>query len=144
MRVVLRVLFLLPFAFVAACVFAALFLVLAVIGLGPDGAYVGPYWGETALLTLGVAAAAAVVAALPAFVAILAAEILAIRSVLFYLLLGGSIGIGGGLFLHAPDGVLAAADAQLFGATGCVGGLAYWLMAGRGAGLAQPEESQAV
>ncbi|MGQ7793062.1 hypothetical protein ACUN0C_11695 [Faunimonas sp. B44] len=143
MRVVLRLFLLLPLAYVGACLAGGFFLVFAVIGLGPDGAYLGAHRAETVLLVLGVAATAGAVAAVPALAAILAAEAFGIRSMLYYLLVGAAIGFGAGLFMQG-EGALAAADARLFAATGTVAGLAFWLIAGRGAGMRQPVDSPVV
>jgi hypothetical protein len=64
------------------------------------------------------------------------AEIFALRTIIFHLVAGGAIGLAAHLLDTVGDEPISRADAQLFLATGCVGGLVYWLAAGRSAGFA--------
>lgn len=132
MPALVRVLILIPAGYILACLASGAFLVLAVIGA--DQASLTTYGTEMLLLVFGVSAMAGGLAAVPALVAIVAAETFGWRSVLFYLVAGGAIGLAAhllGPFGHEP---ISTADAQLFLATGAVGGFAYWLIAGRTAG----------
>jgi hypothetical protein len=132
-RALWRILLLIPLGFVLACFAAGGFLVLAVIGT--DGVNFTDYGAETVVLVFATAIFVGGVAAAPAFIAIAIAEIFALRTVIFYLLAGGAIGLAAHLFNSVGDEPISGADAQLFLATGCVGGLVYWLVAGRSAGL---------
>ena len=147
MTLLLRALFLIPIGFVFACVAAGFFFVFAALGFGDDGAYLDRYLMETIVLVAGVSATAGGLAAVPALVAIVIAELLSLRSVLFYLLAGAAIGLAAELAARAPEAGLATADLQLFIASGVVGGFVYWAVAGHGAGrprrrdvLAPPEQ----
>ncbi len=127
-----RVLILIPAGYVLACLASGAFLVLAAIGA--DQASLTTYRTETLLLVFGVSAMAGGLAAIPALIAIAAAETFGWRSVLFYLVAGGAIGLAAHLFSPFGHEPISTADAQLFLATGAVGGFAYWLIAGRSAG----------
>jgi hypothetical protein len=130
----LRILVLISAGYVLACLAAGAFLVLAVIGA--DEANLTTWRAETLVLVLGVAAVAGGLGALPALAAIVAAEVFGWRSLLFHLVAGGGIGLAAHLLGPFGHDSITTADAQLFLATGCVGGLVYWLVAGRSAGLA--------
>jgi hypothetical protein len=133
-RALWRILVLIPLGFVLACFASGGFLVLAVIGA--DGTTLTAYGGETLLLVLGTTAFVGGLAALPALVAIVAAEIFAFRTVVFHVLAGAAIGLAAHLLGPVGQQPISGAGAQLFLATGCVGGLVYWLVAGRSAGFA--------
>lgn len=133
MSALLRILVLIPAGYILACVTAGALLVPAVIGA--DQANLTTYGAETLMLVLGVAAVAGGLAALPALAAIVAAEVFRWRSLVFYLVAGAAIGLAAHLLSPFEHDPIAPADAQLFLTTGCVGGLVYWLVAGRSAGL---------
>ena len=130
-----------PLGFIAACLAAGLFFVLAVIGFGPDGAFLDRYLAETLGLAAGVSAAAGAFAAIPAALGILLAEIFGWRSVFFYLLAGGATGLWAALVVAAPGAVSTDVGVEVFLATGVVAGFFYWLIAGRSAGIADPAPS---
>ena len=88
MRAVIRLFFVIPIAFVLACIAAGLVFVVAVIGIGPDAAYLVDRLPETLLLAAGVSAVAGGFGAVPALVAILVAEIFGWRSLILYLVAG--------------------------------------------------------
>ena len=134
MRALWRILVLIPLGFVLACFAAGGFLVLAVIGA--DAINFTTYGAETAMLVFATTAFVGGVAALPAFVTIAIAEIFALRTVIFHLVAGGAIELAAQLLGLVGEAPTSRADAQLFLATGCVGGLVYWLIAGRSAGSA--------
>lgn len=137
MTAILRILVIIPFAFLAACLAAGAFLVLALSG-GADG------WREAAaverdglLVAFGAGAALiiAAVVAVPAFIVILLAEFFRWRSVFFYLIAGALIGLAVGV-LPADQATAWAENAgALLAAIGAVGGFIYWLIAGRSAGF---------
>ncbi len=126
----LRLLFLVPLAYVAAVIAAALTVVAGWAGFDIAPEYrmlmVAP-----ALMTVGMVGAAAF---LPA-AAVVAAELFRWRSVFFYLAVGGAIGLAAhelAGFTGAPEDF--AHRRLLFPAAGFVGGFVYWLIAGRLAG----------
>jgi hypothetical protein len=131
-RALWRILVLIPLGFILAGFAAAGFLVLAVIGT--DGENFTTYGAETLMLVFATATFVGGVAAVPAFIAIVIAEIFALRTVIFHLVAGGAIGLAAHLIGPVSEEPISRADAQLFLATGCVGGLVYWLVAGRSAG----------
>ena len=137
MGMLLRILVLIPLGYIAACLAAGFFVLIAVIGIGADGSYLTTYPGETLLLAAALAAWAGAFACVPAALTILLAEAFGWRSVLFYVAFGGAIGIGFALAFHAPDTALPPGGGpQLYLAAGIIGGAVYWLVAGRRAGLA--------
>lgn len=134
MRSFLRLLFLVPIGFIAACIAAAAFFVFASIGTGPDGAYLDRYLIDTLVLVAGVSATIGWLATIPALIAIGIAEIFGFRSIFYYLAAGAVIGVGVQLAASGPDPTITSGDATLFLATGCVAGFVYWAIAGWGAG----------
>lgn len=145
MSAILRILLIIPVAFLAACLSAGAFLVLALAG-GADG------WREVAateqegvLVVLGSLAAIiiAAVVAIPAFIVILLGELFRWRSVFFYLIAGMLIALAAGF---APVNEVAPREenlAALIAAAGAVAGYVYWLIAGRRAGFTGASESGA-
>lgn len=127
--------------FLAAVIAAAAFMMLARLGrapLDPDVAVF--FWGHFAV-GLGVAASMLGAAALvPAFIAILASEILALRSIVFYLAAGAALALAAVFGLSPMIAPMAGASgrATLMLAAGVIGGAVYWAVAGRTAGLTPP------
>jgi hypothetical protein len=130
MQLLLRIILVIPVGYIAACLAAGLFFVVATISSGAD---LSVYTGETLLLAAWTAAWAGALAAVPATLAVFAAEVFGWRSLLFYLVAGGAIGLCVELaFSPLP---LTGVDAQLLLASGSVAGAVYWLLAGRSAGI---------
>jgi hypothetical protein len=135
----LRLVILVPLGFIAA-VLAAAFTVLAgwyghqTADIFTDVEQTGYLIGVAVWLVLEVGA----LAAIPAFIVIVLAELFRWRSVFFYLAVGGALGLLAsqlnGMLWDTPN------DQLLLVAAGFVGGLAYWLVAGRLAGLARAPE----
>ena len=138
----LRLLFLVPIAYVAAVLAAAFTVMAGWIGFDVAPEFAGFLIGP-AIWMIGAVGAAAF---LPATLAIVAAELFRWRSVFFYLAVGGAIG----LLAHEFAGFTGAPEdfAQrrlLFPAAGFVGAFVYWLLAGRLAGgNRQPPQSASV
>ena len=131
MRVILRVLFVIPLGFIAACLAAGIFIAVAAYGTGAldrDTVIWPAIFGVIAAPVIGG------LVALPALVVIVLAELLSWRSVLAYLLAGGVAGLSAYLLADNTAGSISDTDAQLSMTAGIVGGLAYWLVAGRTAG----------
>jgi len=131
MRVIWRVLVVIPLGFIAACLAAGLFVAVAAYGadsLDRDAVIWPAIFGVLAAPVIGG------LVALPALVAIAAAELLSWRSVLAYLLAGGAAGLAAYLLAESTAGAISDKDAQLSMAAGAIGGFAYWLIAGRTAG----------
>lgn len=82
---------------------------------------------------------------LPALAAALVSELFSLRQVWLFGLTGAAIGAG--CFVHASPQIVGTiegtdwADLAIVAAGGAVGGLAYWLIAGRNAGFARPAPS---
>ena len=131
MRVIWRALFVIPLGFIAACLAAGIFIALAAYGTGSIDR-------ETVIwpAIFGVLAAPVIggLVALSALIVIVAAELLSWRSVLAYLVAGGVAGLSAYLLADSTAGAVSDTDAQLSMTAGIVGGLAYWLVAGRSAG----------
>ena len=131
MRVIWRVLFVIPLGFIAACLAAGIFIAVAAYGTGAldrDTVIWPAIFGVIAAPVIGG------LVALPALVVIVLAELLSWRSVLAYLLAGGVAGLSAYLLADNTAGSISDTDAQLSMTAGIVGGLAYWLVAGRTAG----------
>ena len=127
----LRLLFLVPLGYLAAVVTATLTILAGWYGhdataIASDVVATGAVIGVGFWVVVEVGALAAV----PALIAIVLAELFRWRSVFFYLAVGGGLGL-----LATP---ISGADGSrvLLPAAGFVGGFAYWFVAGRLAGVA--------
>jgi hypothetical protein len=134
----LRLLFLVPLGFIAAVLAAALTILAGWYGHEPgvftDVAAIGFVMGVGVWVVLEVGA----VAGIPAFIVIVLAELFGWRSVIFYLAIGGALGL---LTSQLHGIVWETGNSQLLlPAAGFVGGFVYWLIAGRLAGLARMPE----
>jgi len=138
---ILRILFLLPFGFLAACLAAGAVLVLALAG-GPEG------WQalraefelgqENGLFLVAGSVAGVLVAtfvAVPALIVILLAELFRWRSIFIYLGAGILIGFSGSLLPFEELFPELETDMAMLAAAGAVGGFVYWLIAGHNAGF---------
>jgi hypothetical protein len=141
MRLISRILVILV-AFLVACMAAAVVLAIGVAapdfsGIDSDPVERVSFFGFAFLATgYGVAAAL-----LPALIAILLAEIAGIRSVLYYGLAGALLGLASfysvdlsAALENTTDIAPVAYGLPLAAAAGLVGGLVYWLIAGRKVG----------
>jgi hypothetical protein len=135
LRAVLRILFVVPFAYVAACLAAGAFIVLVVFAAEGDAVALAPESDmvELVFVILAAAVAVATFSIVPALLFILVAEILAWRSVFAYLAAGLLLGLAA-LVLMVPPG-RAMDDAPLFLSAGAVAATVYWFFAGRSAGF---------
>lgn len=156
-------LFAIVFGYCLACVAASYFLAFTVPGWAPD-VWFADRWhagfdvffyefdtsGEAAgaadfvgRIVLGAFGASVIggLAFVPAGLAILAAETLRLRSILYHLLAGGLIALALVAATWIPEAgpVSMPPDWNLFLAAGFVGGFVYWLIAGRGSGIVKPE-----
>jgi hypothetical protein len=133
--------------YVLACIAASLVLTLG--SLAPNWneamAPFGPNAGAAESIALwSVTGIAAIiifsVGFLPALLAIALAEGLALRSAVIYGIVGAllALAMGYGLdfagYIATPEGDLAR-NREVFAAAGIAGGLVYWLVAGRRAGM---------
>jgi len=147
MTAILRILLLLPLGFIAACLAAGAFLVLALAG-GPDGWQalraefaLGEENGLFVLLGGFAGLVVAALVAVPAFIFILFAELFAWRSVFVYLAAGALIGLSGSVLPIEEVFPEAQANMTMLAAAGLVGGFVYWLIAGRSAGFTRMPET---
>jgi len=88
------------------------------------------------IFTLATSAGIAFLAFVPAMIAILLAESFSWRSILYYALIGGAIGLFFGAILPTdePGRVFLTRGAEIMAGAGVAAGLVYWLFAGRNAG----------
>jgi hypothetical protein len=128
MAALLRLLVVVPLAFVAAVVAAGFILSFAFFGSYLDLDVVSYFAAATILMTVNAGA----VAFFPALIAIALAELFSLRSIFYWLAVGGLIGLAGET---VADGFAWLDDIprrlSLMLAAGFVGGFAYWLIAGR-------------
>jgi hypothetical protein len=133
LSVLLRFVFLIPLAWFAALVAAAIVMSVGLFGAAFfDIEAVGYVIASIVSATFF----AAMISFLPALAIIVAAEIFAWRSLLFWLAAGGVIGLIGSE-VAANSGSLDFVDNLLVIclASGFTGGFVYWLIAGRDSGL---------
>jgi hypothetical protein len=133
--------------YVLACIAAALVLTLGSLApnwndvMAPFGPNAGAaesiaLWSVTGLAAIIIFS----VGFLPALLAIALAEGLALRSAVIYGIVGAllALAMGYGLdfagYIATPEGDLAR-NREVFAAAGIAGGLIYWLVAGRRAGM---------
>ena len=131
MRIIWRILFVIPLGFIAACLAAGFFIAVAAYGIGAldrDTVIWPTIFGVLAAPLIGG------LAALPALVVIVSAELLSWRSVLAYLVAGGATGLSAYLLANNTGGAISDTGGQLSMMADIIGGLAYWLVAGRTAG----------
>ncbi len=140
MRVVWRILFVIPLGFIAACLAAGVFFAAVAYG---DGALDRDTVIWPAIFGVLAAPVIGGFAALPALILIVLAELLSWRSVLAYLVAGGAAGLLAYLLAYGAAGPIRYGDVQLSMTTGVVGGLAYWLVAGRTAGGSRRDRASA-
>ncbi len=77
-------------------------------------------------------------AALPALAAIVLAEVLSLRHVLYFCGAGLAVAFAVSRLIDPADAISAPTEPAIIAAAGLAGGLAYWLVAGRGSGLREP------
>ena len=139
MSVVGRI-FVVIFAYFAACIAAAVILTIGTLtpeldDLAAAGFHSGAMW----VVIFISAAVIAAIAMLPAMLVIALAEGFAWRSIVIYGLLGAvlalslSYGLDFAGYVGDPDGLLAR-EREVLAASGIAGGFVYWLLAGRRAG----------
>lgn len=135
MTTFLRLLLLAPLAYVLALMAAAATVTLALFS--------GQLDENTAPIALGMSIAitlyGGMISFVPALIAVVVAETLGWRSVVFYLAAGGAIGLLAAETTMAFEGLEFADHLRLICvAAGFVGGAVYWLIAGKLAGLGDP------
>jgi hypothetical protein len=140
MTALLRLLFVVPFAYVLAILAAGFTIAFAAVG-NPDDApdlFVIAFIVNTIYVGL--------VAFLPAAVAILAAEAARLRSPFYYLAVGATLGFAADqLHFYVGRTALYSNRPFLYVAGGMIGAGVYWLIAGMnaGAGFTAAEEDAA-
>jgi hypothetical protein len=127
-------LILVPLAYIAALIAAAVTMSVALMGWNLDV--------ETAAVALGLSIGLTLyggaISFLPALAFIILAESFRWRSIIAYLAAGGLIGLIAAETTIAFDGLAFAENLRLITiASGFVGGAVYWLIAGKLAGLSE-------
>lgn len=132
---------LVAFAFLLACMAAALTVAYGLLGPELSDLSMGSPEYFLILLLLGSAAGAVTLFYVfaPSFLVILIAEIFSLRSVLYYALCGALVGalayFLSDMGVDVPGaGAPLTRELQFLTAGGIVGGFVYWLIAGRSAG----------
>src|SRR5215216_7827294 len=129
MTALFRLLFVVPFAYIVAVMAAGLTIAVGAMG-GPD-APPSLFILALVLNTLTVGA----VAVVPASIAILAAEMAALRSPFYYLAVGAGLGFAANqVAFYVGRAPFYDSRAFLYVAGGLVGAATYWLIAGMSAG----------
>ncbi|MHA1548379.1 MAG: hypothetical protein ACTSYE_05555 [Alphaproteobacteria bacterium] len=127
----LRLLLLVPLGYIAAVLAAALTLAITAV----DAAY-GVGSTGTLFVAMFLLFYVGAITFLPWLLAVAAAELFAIRSVLFYLITAGLLGYAVHSLAPFSGGIeLFERRALAFPVAGFVGGFVYWLIAGRRAGF---------
>lgn len=133
MVALLRLLFVVPLAYVAAVLAAGLTIAVAAVGAPGDAPITFAVVFTVHLFYIGAAAF------VPAAIAITLAEIFAIRSVFYYLAVGGALGLAAQqLVFFVGQTELYETRPVIYVAAGFVGGAVYWIIAGLHAGLGMP------
>jgi hypothetical protein len=138
MAALLRLLVVVPFGFVAAVIAGAFILSFGFFGRDLEADLISYFIAATILITMNVGA----VAFFPALIAIALAELFSVRSIFYWLVVGGLIGLAGESVSHGfawLDDIPRRFSLML--AAGFVGGFVYWLIAGRLSG--QPSAAPA-
>jgi hypothetical protein len=135
MRAIVRILVVIPFAFVVAIVAATALIVFAAGAEPYPGEPTGFFTAKFVIVSLVASTYVGAVAAIPALIAIALAETFRWRSFLLHLVVGAAIGLIAFLMGIGGEPPVAEYDLKIGGAAGAVGGFVYWLIAGRWAGL---------
>ena len=134
MSTLLRLLLLAPLAYAMALVAAAVTVTIALFS-GQIDENIAPM---AVGVSIGIAFYGGMISFVPALIAVVVAEALGWRSVLYYLAAGGAIGLLAAETTMAFDGLAFAGQLRLICvAAGFVGGAVYWLIAGKLAGVGQ-------
>lgn len=135
MTALLRLLLLVPLAYVLALFAAAVTVAIALFGGQIDENTAGMAVG----LSIGLTLYGGMISFIPALIVVVLAEANGWRSLIFYLVAGGAIGLLAAETTRAFDGLAFADNLTLIClAAGFVGGAVYWLIAGKFAGLDAP------
>ena len=127
----LRLIVVVPLAYVAAVIAAGFVVAWSLFGPGLDGEPIDFFAGSVIAVSL----MAGAVSFVPALVAVVLAEAFAWRSAFTYLAVGGAIGFATDRLADFAGPVeLAGRRPVLYLAAGFVGGFVYWAIAGRSAG----------
>jgi hypothetical protein len=134
MRAVWRILIVIPAAFVAASIAAAIVITLAA-GVHPNpGEPVGDFIAKLLVVSLVAAMVVGAIAGVPALIVIVLAEAFGWRSLILHLVIGAGIGFAAFLAGIGGEPPASRGELQLGAAAGAVAGFVYWLIAGRKAG----------
>jgi hypothetical protein len=149
MRTLFR-LFMIHIGIIAGCLAAAFAMVLIEGWTDDPLGNLSPEKLHLALMmyTIMIALMALVGTYVSSVVAGLVAEVLKLRSFLFYAIAGGvigllfAVGITPGIEMHSTGGPIAASPFKAYPAIGIIGGCAYWLVTGCKAGFATLTDPQ--
>jgi hypothetical protein len=134
-------LFAIAIAYLLACTAAATVFTLGTLSAAGDDVAAMDIPSVALWWVIGVSATImAALAMLPALLVIALSEGFAWRSIILYGVLGGvlALALGYGIdfagYLGGPDSIVAR-EREVLAASGIAGGLVYWLVAGRNAGV---------
>lgn len=137
MRAVWRVILVIPVAFIAASLAAALVIVLGV-GADPYATSTADLVGKMIFVSVITSMFVGAIAGVPALIMIILAEAFGWRSLILHLVIGAGIGFVAFLLSVRGDPPATREELQLGAAAGAVAGFVYWLIAGRRAGMRKP------
>ncbi len=137
MRWLWRIIIVIPVGFIAACIAAAMIIMVAAGAEPNPGESGGDFAAKLLVISLVAAMLVGAVAGIPSLIVIVLAEAFGWRSLILHLVVGA--GIGFVAFLAGIGGEPPATDGelQLGAAAGAVAGFVYWAIAGRRAGIAR-------
>lgn len=139
--------------FLVACLVAGLAIVMFVLPpteiMAMPEAVRSSRLGDVGMLSLAAATQSAMFAAPFALVAAAVAEWQGLRGILYYALIGLAISAGGFVALFASEvdshaTIINSYASAAYAVSGLLGGIAYWLVAGRYAGEPQVEDDPAL
>ena len=124
-------------AYILALGAAALFMMVARVGIAPpvDPRFEPVYWMEFVVTAAAATSILGAMSFLPAMAMILVTEIFALRSLVVHVGFGGLLGAAAALGLGHHMAAQTEGRAIVVIAAGFIGGLVYWALAGRMAGV---------
>lgn len=130
-------LILVPLAFVVTLIAVGIFVAFSLATLDPDFSQSSEvHLLFTTLIGLFASGLLGGLVFAPAVIILLICEMFRLRSIFVYLAIGGAFGVMGA-YVPAPDvdSAVPVSEDRILIAAGLIGGVIYWLLAGRSAGF---------